>query len=193
MPGPIADLPHAVLHEVAVNELGFDQKYNADGTPTLNDPIKFRFGAFIPLGANKFYIGCIGFDVLRIKDGKVHRTEVGFLKFAVDEVVDGDKDPVPMVELFLTRNSEDSTDAAEDRVFTVSRKGMTVHVPLVANTVPAPPSPQASRVTRFFSDDGAFCFNVQGDDGGKLVQYRIVDPSDESTWVPVAQWKGQAL
>lgn len=133
----IADLPHAELKIASVNEIAFDPKHNPDGTPTIDDPNKLRFGAFEPAdGRDKFYIGCISFDVLRLKDGQLHRTEVGLLKFANDETRDGDGKPMPMVELFLTRNTHDSTDEAMQRVLTISRDACIVHVPMVANSIP---------------------------------------------------------
>src|SRR3990167_9242242 len=166
----IADLPHAILRVVSVNEIGFDQKCNPDGSPTLDDPIKLRLGAYAG-ERNQFYIGTISFDVLRLDgQGLPHRTEVGFLKFAIDETVDHDKDPVPMVELFLTTNLRDSTDAAMQRVFTASRKGVVFHVPAIMNAGSAQGALPPARVTRFYSDDGQFCYNVQGDRGGHLVK-----------------------
>lgn len=187
----IADLPHAVLRVVSVNELGFDQKCNADGSPTMDDPIKLRYWAYAG-DRNQFYIGTISFDVLR-RDGQglPHRTEVGFLKFAVDETVNGDKDPVPMVELFLTPNMYDSTDAAMQRVFTASRKGVIFHVPVTMNG--GTQAAASGRAARFYSDDGRYCFNVQGDDGGKLVQYDTHGSTDEATWTAVATLRGQPL
>lgn len=196
----IAALEHAVLRVVSVNETAFDQLANPDGTPTLDDPLKQRIGAYAtPDG--KFYIGCISMDVLRRQgDGLPHRTEVGFLKFAVDEMVDRDGDPVPMVELFLTQNIHDSSDQAMQRVFTASRKGVTFHVPvmMLGGTI------ASGKVTRFYTDGGMYCVNMQDDPimiGNELkrviraVKYLIVPTEEhpnivtgnESTWVSVGE------
>ena len=184
----IADLPHAVLREVSVNEIALDQKENPDapGTPSLDDPVKFRLGAYPPAGRRKFYLGTISFDVLRSGG---HRTEVGFLKFAVDEFVEADGDPVPMVELFLTRTTDNSTDAGIDRVLTISRKGCRLTVPLSAPSfsapiISAPPS-------RFRSDNSRYVYNVQGDPTpeyphGRIVQYARHESDDPAAWTPVA-------
>jgi hypothetical protein len=51
----------------------------------------------------------------------------------------------------------------------------------------------AGRVTRFYSDDGRFCFNVQGPGSGQpdgaVIQYDTHHSVDESTWTPVAEFK----
>lgn len=182
----IAELPHAVLHEVAVNEIAFDQKHNPDGTPTLDDPIKLRFGAFRPPdGRGKFYIGCIGFDVLRWKDGQVHRTEVGFIKLAIDETRDGDGKPMPMIEFFLTKGIDDSTDAANDRVSTFSRSACIARVPLFPDAginAPVTAAPQSF----MSSPDGRYQTHMQGD--GNFVTYdTAVTP-----WKPLwSAWHGK--
>ena len=177
----IADLVDAQLHIVSVNEIALDQKDSVDvpGTPQHDDPVKFRLGAFIPADRNKYYIGTISFDVLRRKDGKIHRTEVGFFKLAVDEFVEGDGDPVPMVELFLGTNSEGSTDADIDRVFTISRKGVRFTVPGGGAGF------DARQVRRMWSNDGLF-FTQQQDDGN-FVSYRVNSPFNIGA-APVALW-----
>ena len=118
--------------------------------------------------------------MLRRKDGKVHRTEVGFLKFAVDEFVEGDGAPVPMVELFLGHDSEGSNDADVDRVFTISRKGVRFTVPGGGEG-----GFDDRRVQRMWSSDGLF-FTQQQDDGN-FVSYRVNRPYD-ITANPCALW-----
>jgi hypothetical protein len=54
----------------------------------------------------------------------------------------------------------------------------------------APSGPGPGRVTRFYSDNGQFCFNVQGDNGGFIVQYDTHGSEDESTWTAVAVFRG---
>lgn len=160
----IADLPHAVLRVVSVNEIGFDQKANPDGSPTLDDPTKVRIGAY-PGDRAKFYIGAISMDVLR-RDGQglPHRTEVGLIKLAVDEMADRDGDPVPMIEIFLTPSIHDSTDAAMQRVLTLSRKGLIVHVPTSIGTqVPTQPSPVAGPPQQLWDGTGRYFAQMQND------------------------------
>lgn len=180
--GVIADLVDAQLRVVSVNEIALDQKDDPanPGRPQHDDPVKFRLGAYVPADRNKFYIGTISFDVLRRKDGKVHRTEVGFVKLAVDEFVEGDGDPVPMVELFLGTNSEGSTDADIDRVFTISRKGVRFTVPGAGGG-----GFDARQVRRMWSTDGLF-FTQQQDDGN-FVTYAVDAPYD-ITANPRARW-----
>ena len=126
----ISQFTDAVLRWVSPNEVGFDQlDLTAEpGTPQHDDPSKFRFGAWwLPRG--KFYIGILGMDVLRRRDnGSIHREEVGFVKLAVDEMVDGDGDPVPMVQFYLAPKVGQSSDADMQPVMTISRKGVRFHV-----------------------------------------------------------------
>ena len=48
----------------------------------------------------------------------------------------------------------------------------------------------AAYPARFASDDGRYVFIVQGDDGGKIVQYDRHGTDDESQWTAVAQFRG---
>lgn len=50
-----------------------------------------------------------------------------------------------------------------------------------------------SPASRFYSDDGRYCFNVQGDDGGKIVQYDTHGSSDESGWTAVGELRARRL
>ena len=166
------DLPHAKLHVVSPNELGFDQKDDGLGNPTMEDPVKLRFGAW-HLDRGKFYIGCIGMDVLRRRDGRVHREEVGFIKLAVDEMRDGDGDPVPMIEVFLCPKVGQSQDADMQRVMTISRKGVIFHVP-VQVTASAPATDHIQ------SPDGRYKLQMQPDGNCVLVDYGVNPP--EPLW-----------
>lgn len=157
----IADLPHAVLRQASPNEISFDQKDDGSGYPTMEDPIKLRFGAWnLPRG--KYYIGTIGMDVLRRDgNGNITREEVGFIKLAVDEMVDGDGDPVPMIELFLAPKVGQSQDTDMERVVTISRKGAIFRVPTNAS---------GKAITdRMISGDSRFVTIQQGD--GNFVTY----------------------
>ena len=162
----IADLPHAELKEVAVNEIALDQKQEGtSGQPSLDDPVAFRWGAWAnPLGRLKWYIAKLSMDVLRWKDARVHRTEVGFIKLAIDELIDNDGQPVPMVALFLTGNTTGSSDEDQQPVAIFTRRGIRFLAPVTVeagiNTTVNP------RVTRFYTDHGRFFINWQDDTGG---------------------------
>ena len=171
----ISQFTDAILRWVSPNEVGFDQIDNPPGVPQHEDPSKLRFGAWW-LERGKFYIGCIGMDVLRRKDGGIHREEVGFIKLAVDEMRDGDGDPVPMMEFFMTPKVGQSDDADMGRVMTMSRKGVIFHVPTNAGSNNGP-------IPRMISPNGRYLLNVQDD--GNLVMLDTHNSPNESTWTPV--------
>lgn len=188
----IADLPHAELVEISVNEIGLIQKQSETepGQPSHDDPVALGFGAWArPLQRLKYYIGKIRIDALRWKDGRRHHTEVGFVKLAVDELVDMDGQPVPMVALYLTENDTDSSDQAQQPVAIFTRRGIRFLAPVSIEAGINAPVP--SRVSRFYSDDGRFCFNVQGPTSGQptgaIIQYDTHDSPDESTWTAVGK------
>lgn len=193
----IADLPHAVLHEVSPNEIGFDQKANPDGTPTWDDPTKIRYGAYRPAdGRQHFYLGVIGMDVLTKQGAQTHRNERGFVAFKLDNA-DG-QPALPCIEIYMQRTAD--SDADEDMlcICRISSKGIELDpkgAGGMAINVPVTTAP--SRVSRFYSDDGAFCFNVQGPASGQpqgaIIQYVTHGSLDESTWTAVAKWEGQPL
>ena len=177
------DLPHAQLTVVSPNELGFDPKVNADGTPTWDDPTKLRWGAFRPAdGRDHFYLGVIGMDVLtRQSNGSVSRSERGFIAMKLDN---NDGEPaMPCIEIHMQRTPTSDSDEDMLCVLRISAKGIELDpkgkggIGINAPVTQAPP-----RVTRFYSDDGQFCFNVQGDGGGKLVKYQVIDGQPESEW-----------
>ena len=174
----IHELPHAELREVAVNEIAVDQtsqterpsQYGPDlpDQPSLDDPVALRFGAWAnPLGRLKWYISKISMDVLRWKDGRRHRTEVGFIKLAVDELYDMDGQPVPMVALFLTNNATGSTDADQQPVAIFTRRGIRFMAPVSCEAGCSCGSSGGSGgpVTRFYTDHGKFMINWQDDTG----------------------------
>lgn len=67
-----------------------------------------------------------------------------------------------------------------------------------ANPGETEPSAGSGRVSRFYSGDGRYCYNVQSDPTeefphGRIVQYATNDSLDESTWTAVAQFRGDPL
>lgn len=130
------EMRHAVFHVISEdNGLGLDQKQSETepGQPSLDDPVEFGSGAWAnPLGRLKWYIGKIRRDVLRWKDGRVHRTSIGFHKDAVDELFDGDGKPMPLGAEYLTPGVDSSLDSDEQPVFIYTRSGFRILVPLYA-------------------------------------------------------------
>ena len=68
-------------------------------------------------------------------------------------------------------------------IFQMKHDGIVFHVPVVG-------APSQTRISRFYSDDGRYCFNVQGDEGGQIVKYDTwkqdgTPEPDESKWVGV--------
>lgn len=174
----IKELEHAIIHVTSPNEVAFDQKdlWPAQpGVPSWEDPIKWRFGAYQqPDG--KFYCAAISMDVLtRLSDGTIHRREVGFIKLAVDEMVDQDGDPVPMIAVFLAPHIDQTQDDDMDPpVFVMSRKGIRFNVPVLGAL--------SGTSSQFRSDDGRYLYNVQGDPTpeyphGRIVQYDTQHPA----------------
>lgn len=72
-------------------------------------------------------------------------------------------------------------EAVAERVF-VGRHQVIILGPVVADAF-------IGRMTRFYSDHGRLCFNVQDDEGGagKITAYDTKGTSDESKWEPVGQ------
>lgn len=182
----IADLPHAVLHQVSVNEIALDQKESdtEPGQPSHNDPVAFRFGAFAPKEhLTKFYIAKISLDVLSRKDGQIHRAEAGFLKLAIDEVIDNDGHPVPQVAILLSDQAGTSDDL-DDAVVIITGKKVRFNVPVEGLVAVAP----ISKVTRFYTDGGRFCVNWQDDSGDPAgIVYATHGSTDESQWLAVGK------
>ena len=209
----IADLPHAILSEISPNEVGLDQKSKAESQdeteprplsseqPSMDDPVGLGFGAWArPVDRQtgvarlKYYIGKFRFDALRWINNRKHRTEVGFAKVAVDELFDGDGRPMPLVAIYLTENDVDSFDQAEQPVVIVTRRGMRVLVPIHAEGGIVGAVPVAGGLpTAFRSDNGQYHFQVQGDEGGKLVQYDRHGSENPVDWTAVAQWTGTPI
>lgn len=186
----IIDLEQAHVHAVSPNELAFDQKDDGQGHAAWDDPIKLRFGAF-DQADGKFYIAAISLDVLsRRSDGSIHRREVGMIKLAVDEMVDRDGDPVPMIAVFLAPHKDRTDDKDMDPpILLMSRKGLIVNVPMLGSSTSA-----ISGRSSFMSDNGRYLYNVQGDPTpeyphGRIVQYDVT----HSPWKAVSILKPVAL
>lgn len=109
--------------------------------------------------------------------------EVGFIGFKRDER--GRSDPQHRdaleIECWTHIPGRGFEDPDYRRMFSIRHDGVSVLTP------PAP------RVTRFFSDDGRFCFNVQGDSGGFIVQYDTHSVTDEAQWTPVSVFRGERV
>ena len=142
------------------------------------DPAKYRGGA----GPNS-PIKIIYSGESKRADGQWE--EIGLLKFAQDERHRGDPfNFTGEIELFCRHHVPGTGDDQQfKRVARFRHDGIEFFVPVAF----------AARVTRFYSDDGRYCFNVQGDNGGFIVQYETHGSADETTWTAVATLRGQPL
>src|SRR5687767_4146293 len=127
----IEDAAHAWFSKYT-NEFAFDQKADQAGVPTMADPIKLRFGAWVPAegteqvigrglrhrvtlvnGSPSFYVAAISFDVLVTDSGPtIKRYEKGFLCLKLD--------PYPVLELYMQRTEHTTEDADMELVFRMS-------------------------------------------------------------------------
>ena len=197
----IADLPDAELAVISVNEIGLIQKSSETdpSQPKHDDPVGFGFGAWArPFGRLKYYIGKIRLDAMRWKDGRRHFTEVGFIKLAVDELVDGDGKPVPMVAIYLCPDDNSSFDDAEQPVAIFTRRGIRFLAPVTMEAGGGSAAPAGGVPSRFQSDDGRYIYNVQGDPtpefpSGRIVQYDTRGGADGQTVTPVAILRPEAI
>ena len=167
------DLPWAQAGAVSPNEQALDQKHPTFVPPEGRDTVKFRFGSWAGM------FGWISGDRLTGDERNPTRREKVGIKLGETPVGDGG-----LVEIHLQRpNTTEDKDMV--RVMTLTSYGIEFHVP-VRGVVAAPP-----RVSRFYSDDGRYCFNVQGDGGGHIVQYDTNGTSDETQWMPVGQFRAE--
>lgn len=178
MPDPNLHVLHELYHAFLrgyTNELAFDQK-GEQGHPTFDDPVKLRFGAWRPAdGRPSYYIAAISMDVLEGDGIEPTRKEKGFIALKLD--------PDPMIEIFLQRRADTTEDRDMIRVFSISEDFAQFHVPVQGLIAVAP------HTTRFYSDDGRYCFNVQGDEGGKIVQYDTRGSADERQWQAIGEFR----
>ena len=173
------DLPWAQVGEVSPNEGALDQKHPSLVPPEGRDAIKFRFGSWSGL------FGWISGDRLTGDERNPTRREKVGIKIW-ETVGDGG-----LVEVYCQRpNTTEDRDMI--RVLTLTAWGIEFHVP-VTGVVAAPP-----RVSRFYSDDGRYAYNVQGDltpefPHGRIVQYDTKGTVDESQWQAVAVLRGDLV
>jgi len=176
----IADLPHAVLHEVSPNEIGFDQELNPDGTSSWDDPVKLRFGAAPPSDGRKhFYLGCIGADLL--KNGS--RGEKIFIAFKMDNN-DG-LPPLPCIEIYAQRNEHTDSDADMLCILRISSKGLELDPKGVGGMGITGVNSSPKDVNRMWSPDGLKFTQQQND--GNFVTYEVDVPFDIGA-NPIAKW-----
>lgn len=153
-------------NEVALEDLPVDS----------GDPVKFRM-------ATKRGYGIGVLSINRLRDDGVGHDEVGMIFGKLDDRYPGKLSG--MWDIFCQDPSVPG-DLGMKRVMEIFHDKVVFHKPVFG-------IPAGGRPTRFYSDDGRFCFNVQGDDGGKIVQYNMNGTTDESKWTPVAQFKGTPI
>ena len=149
---------------------------------TVDDPPKVRMAA--PFGGG---LGALSYNRLR-QDGRLE--EVVLLQGKVDEryrppeqggTSTNGTELVGELRLDLRRPSRagDTDDKRMIPIFQMRHDGIVFHVPVGL---------ASQRVSRFYSDNGRYCFNVQGDEGGQIVRYDTWKPGtsepepDESKW-----------
>lgn len=91
-------------------------------------------------------------------------------------------------ELYIGLAKEDAgttDDAMIDALVATVKDGFHFKLPIYAPNL----NQSINHMSRFYSDDGKYCFNVQGDEGGHIVQYDTHGSTDESTWTPVGQFR----
>lgn len=176
----IYDLAHAWLNGYT-NELALDQKADEHGVPTMDDPVKLRFGVWKPAdGRPGYYISTISFDVLSVEDGAIRRLEIGFLGFKLD--------PYPCLECYLLSDATGddehqellfrwslqdgfefwSIDDAGDKqpLLLLKRSGADFRVPVIGGSTPPPtPDPAPPQAALAYLDDTVHQAHLQADDG----------------------------
>lgn len=203
------EMTDATFGPISVNELGLDQKMDQSnpGQPQHDDPVGTGKGAWAnPMGRDKWYIGKERYDVLRWKDGRTHRTEVGFKKIAVDELFDGNHKPEPMVAEYLTPGVDGTRDEDEQPVTMLSRSGFRITVPIYAEAgivgfsgASAPPPGVDGHPHAMWAPNGLWV--TQQQDDGNFLTYELARPFDvgrfRAVWtrdggtVHDPQWEGQ--
>lgn len=144
---------------------------------TTDDPPGIRLGKLKSAGPGRS-LGKISFNIVR-EDGAQEEVVLLQGKRRYD-------DPNNQAgELYIGINRGGTGDADMIDVALIHHDGIECRVPIV---VPGGGVASPSRVSRFYSDDHRYCFNVQGDDGGTIVQYAMIG-SDESKWVAVGEFR----
>ena len=177
------DLRDSEFIPISPNELGHLQKDApiGSGIPQHDDPVGYGVGAWArPFGRLKYYLGKFRMDVLRWNNGQRHHTEVGFLKWAIDELVNNDGKPIPMFAVYLTESDEGSSDQGQQPVAIFTRRGIRLLVPVFVEAGIVGGGGGGGIPSAFQSDDGRYLYNVQGDPTpeypyGRIVQYRRSD------------------
>lgn len=155
---------------------------------TINDPPAIRFAS--PGGGLGKFSG-------NVIDANGRQEEVCLLQFKNAERDRGTSDELKGGAMTLhLKNPHIDGDNGMVKIFEADYAGITFCVPVTqgADTggtftgggTPLTPG-AASHVSRFYSDNGEFCYNVQGDTSvdypyGRIVVYQTHGSTDESTW-----------
>ena len=158
----------AVLHE-------FANEYSLDGKEGVDDPVKWRVSTPVTNGSG--YLGALTGSVnVGSKESPIYREKIIIaLKRGT-----GDRG---VLEFFCQRpNTTEDIDMV--RVFELDTSHAQFFVPVFGQFMGA----IIPHVTRFYTDQGKFMCNWQDDTGQPTgILYRIVDPANEGTWVPVGK------
>ena len=182
MPTILHDLDEALIR-------GYKNEVAIDTKSTFKDPIKLRGGSW---WRDLWYVIISG-DVLTGDEADPRRDERGF--FGIRHNDDYPKSSnAPEFALYLTDPDKSGADEFQKIRLRVTTDYMELMGKrLYFDNTGRPP------VTRFYGDGHRYCFNVQDDDGGKLVQYDTWKPgtripeTDESKWVAVRVFRGEPV
>tara|TARA_R110000868_G_scaffold181331_4_gene422247 strand:+ start:5838 stop:6425 length:588 start_codon:yes stop_codon:yes gene_type:complete len=164
---------------------------------TIDDPPAIRFAS--PGGGLGKFSG-------NVIDANGRQEEVVLMQFKNAERDRGTSDEFKGGAMTLhLKNPHVSDDAGMVKIFEADYAGITFCVPVTQGvdgggtfTGGGTPIPGSSRVSRFYSDNGRYCYNVQGDSTeacphGRIVQYDTHGSIDEATWTAVATMQGTPI
>ena len=154
-------------------ELALDQRAGPDGVPAYDDPVKIRWGVWLPVdGRNRYFIAVLSFDTLSVDDGFIRRWERAYMGVMMDP------EPCFVWATEQTATSQDSAELGTMKVrMRLSSEGLEINVPVKGAAFPSLPS---AEVRRFYTDRGRYCYNFQDDPGaGPLSRGTVYD-----TWKP---------
>lgn len=176
------DLPDGQIKPVGQNEVALDSH--------VDDPPKFRLGVKRLLESWGRSLGAFSGDLVH-QNGS--REEMVLVQLKETEDAQGRTTRGGELYVGLKRpGTESKDDAMIDVLVANVEQGFHFRLPVYApNLTGETPLPQSARVSRFWSDDGRYVYNVQGDatpefPHGRIVQYATNGTTDESQWTPVA-------
>lgn len=151
---------------------------------TMNDPVKVRLA--INEGVVESNLGAISWNRSR-NDGQHHEDAL------IGGRLTANKQGGAVAIAVRPQHGNNNENVRE--VFYIDDGVAIFRVPIQA---PGLGGASPVKVSRFYSDNGRYCYNVQGDPtpeypSGRIVQYDTHDLDDETQWTPVAIVKPDLL